>query len=76
MQNDLDRYEIYYADRLWNLLPEIYRIADDADGALRELCARIGAQMAVVRRSIDRLWDDQSIETCPRGFGPGLMCTA
>lgn len=63
MQNDLDRYEIYYADRLWNLLPEIYRI-DDEEGALRELCERVGAQMAVVRRSIDRLWDDQSIETC------------
>jgi hypothetical protein len=25
---------------------------------------RIGAQVAVLRRSIDRLWEDQSIETC------------
>jgi hypothetical protein len=25
---------------------------------------RIGAQAAVLRRSIDRLWQDQSIETC------------
>ena len=25
---------------------------------------RIGAQAAMLRRSIDRLWEDQSIETC------------
>lgn len=68
MQNDLDRYEIYYADRLWNLLPEIYRVSDsddfDVKGPLRELCERVGVQMAIVRRSIDRLWEDQSIEGC------------
>jgi hypothetical protein len=70
MRDDLDRFDIYYADRLWSLMPEIYRTTDtDTDdavvhGPLRELCNRIGAQMAVVRRSIDRLWDDQSIESC------------
>ena len=70
MRDDLDRFEIYYADRLWSLMPEIYRTTDTATddpsvtGPLRELCNRIGAQMAVVRRSVDRLWDDQSIESC------------
>jgi hypothetical protein len=68
MMNDQDRYEAYYADKLWNLLPAVYRAQDtDAFGAagpLRELVERIGAQAAVVRRSIDRLWEDQSIETC------------
>src|SRR4051794_4682430 len=63
-----DGYELYYGDKLWNLLPAAYRAADseiiDAAGPLRELLARIGASMAVVRRSIDRLWEDQSIETC------------
>ena len=48
--------------------PGVYRARDTRrsgrHGPLRELSARIGAQMAVVRRSIDRLWDDQSIETC------------
>ena len=48
--------------------PAVYRTADtdrvDATGPLRELLNRIGAQVAVVRRSIDRLWADQSIETC------------
>jgi len=65
---DLDHYEIYYADQLWNLIPAIYRSVDTetfgAKGPLREMVDRIGAQAAVVRRSMDRLWQDQSIETC------------
>jgi hypothetical protein len=65
---DLDGYESYYAQRLWELLPAIYRTDDtDQDGSagpLRELLNRIGAQAAVVRRSLDQLWADQSIETC------------
>lgn len=65
---DLDHYEIYYADKLWNLIPAIYRSLDSdtfgQNGPLREMVNRIGAQAAVVRRSIDRLWQDQSIETC------------
>ena len=64
----VDHYEIYYADKLWNLLPAIYRGEDSSEfgvnGPLREMVNRIGAQAAVLRRSIDRLWDDQSIETC------------
>jgi hypothetical protein len=65
---DLDGYESYYAQRLWAMLPAIYR-TDDTDpdgtaGPLRELLNRIGAQVAVVRRSLDQLWADQSIETC------------
>lgn len=63
-----DGYDSYYAQRLWEMLPAVYRSADtdsfDAPGPLRELLDRIGAQVAVVRRSIDRLWADQSIETC------------
>jgi hypothetical protein len=63
-----DGYDSYYANRLWQLLPQVYRAFDSEDpslsGPLQELMARIGAQAAVVRRSIDRLWADQSIETC------------
>jgi len=63
-----DRYETYYADKLWALLPAVYRAEDptasDGRGPLREIVNRIGAQAAVVRRSIDRLWEDQSIESC------------
>jgi hypothetical protein len=64
----VDHYEIYYANKLWNLLPAIYRSEDSSEfgvnGPLREMVNRIGAQAAVLRRSIDRLWEDQSIETC------------
>jgi hypothetical protein len=81
--NDIaDNYAVYYADKLWNLLPAIYRAQDTdqfsadgqpvagvpgipgANGPLRELANRIGAQAAVLRRGIDRMWEDQSIETC------------
>jgi hypothetical protein len=68
MPNSPDRYELYYADKLWNLIPAVYRAEDtdnfDANGPLRELVNRIGAQAAILRRSIDRLWEDQSIESC------------
>jgi hypothetical protein len=68
MPADTDHYEIYYADKLWNLLPAIYRTLDtdnfNSNGPLRELVNRIGAQAAILRRSIDRLWEDQSIESC------------
>jgi hypothetical protein len=68
MTHDLDHYEAYYADKLWNLLPAIYRAEDtdnfSSNGPLREMVNRIGAQAAILRRSIDRVWEDQSIETC------------
>jgi hypothetical protein len=68
MATDPDRYEAWYSRKLWNLLPELYRAEDSPDfdrtGPLQELVERIGSQVAVVRRSIDRLWEDQSIETC------------
>lgn len=68
MGKDRDHYEIYYADKLWNLLPAIYRAEDtdilDKAGPLREMVNRIGVQSAIIRRSIDRMWEDQSIETC------------
>lgn len=68
MLDDRDHYEAYYADKLWNLIPAVYRAEDtdqlNSNGPLRELVNRIGAQAAILRRSIDRLWEDQSIETC------------
>jgi hypothetical protein len=68
MTLDADRYQAFYTEKLWSLLPAIYRAEDsddfDVSGPLRELVARVGVQAAVVRRSIDRLWEDQSIESC------------
>lgn len=63
-----DAYEARYAAKLWSLVPAHDRAADsetlDGIGPLQDLLTRIGASMAEVRRSIDRLWEDQSIETC------------
>ena len=68
MTLDNDHYAIYYADKLWNLLPALYRAEDseifERSGPLREMVNRIGVQAAILRRSTDRLWEDQSIETC------------
>ena len=69
-----DRYEDYYAAKLWQLVPGVYRALDSdpvAPGPLAEIVARIGAQAAVLRRSLDRLWEDQSIETCDDWIIPG-----
>jgi hypothetical protein len=62
-----DGYDDFYAAKLWQLLPAIYRGGDgdgSAPGPLQEIVGRIGAQAAIVRRSLDRLWEDQSIESC------------
>ncbi|WP_426610536.1 hypothetical protein [Bradyrhizobium sp. McL0616] len=63
-----DHYDVYYADKLWTLLPAVYRAEDTtefgAKGPLRELADRIGGTAAELRRGMDRLWEDQSIETC------------
>jgi hypothetical protein len=71
-----DGYDLYYSERLWQLLPAVYRAADSdpsgAPGPLRELVARIAAQTAVVRRAIDRMWADQAIETCDDRMIPYL----
>ena len=46
-QTARDHYEIYYADKLWNLLPAVYRALDTAqfgtNGPLREMVNRMGA---------------------------------
>ena len=68
MPDDRDLYQAFHGAKLWALLPELYRAQDsdsfDRNGPLRELVNRIGVQAAILRRSLDRLWDDQSIETC------------
>ncbi len=68
MNGPADNYSTFYADKLWNLLPAIYRALDTddlgANGPLREIVNRIGATAGALRRDIDRLWENQSIEAC------------
>ena len=63
-----DLYQSWHQAKLWALLPAVYRNMDapapGVTGPLQELINRIGAQVAVLRRSIDRLGENQSIETC------------
>ena len=60
-----DGYDRHYAERLWSLIPEIYRHEDGiaADpGQLRALVEIIAAEAATARRSADRLWADTRID--------------
>jgi hypothetical protein len=62
-----DGYDDYYAEKLWALVPAIYRNLDgsaEQKGSLRGLIEIIAAQAAVLRRDQDRLWDDSFIDLC------------
>ena len=62
-----DQLSAYYREKIWTMIPEVYRNLDE-DGpngrALYRLVSAIAVQAAQTRRSIDRLWEDQHIETC------------
>jgi hypothetical protein len=52
-------------DRLYNLLPEYYRVTDDAaGGVLRALLQVISEQVDVVQADLDQLYRNWFIETC------------
>ncbi len=62
-----DGYPQYYAEKLWSWVPEIYRTLDaepPANGVLRAMIELVAEEASILRRDIDRLWDDQSIELC------------
>ena len=59
------------ADKLYHLLPAIYRIRDVEQGsALRALCEVLAEDIAVLRENLDQLYDDQFIETCADWVAP------
>ena len=67
-------------DRLYKLLPAVYRIRDAAGkdlsagskdkGALQALFTVISEQIAVLEENFDQLYDDQFIETCAEWVVP------
>lgn len=70
-----DRFKIYYQEKLWELIPSIYRHEDGLDtnpnpNVLRALVEIIAEQAAILRRSQDRLWEDQFIELCNKWAVP------
>jgi hypothetical protein len=62
-----DKFEQYFAEKLWEMIPSVYRHEDgiaENPGVLRALVEVLAEQAAILRRSHDRLWDDQFIELC------------
>jgi hypothetical protein len=52
------------AERLISLLPAVHGIRDGDDGPLRELLGVIAEQLTVLEEDLERLYDDQFVETC------------
>lgn len=70
-----DGFATYFTEKLWERIPPIYRHEDglgENSGVLRGLVEIIGQQAAALRRSQDRLWDDQFIEMCDEWAIPYL----
>jgi hypothetical protein len=76
VSDERDGFAAFYTEHLWALLPEVYRTSDSDDperpGPMREIVERLGVQIAVTRRHIDRTRDDQFIETCDDWLIPYL----
>ena len=59
------------AQRLYDLLPAVYRVRDAKEGSpLEALLSVISEQVAVVEEDLEQLYDDQFIETCAEWVVP------
>jgi len=70
-----DRFESYYTEKLWELIPAFYRDDDgtaDNAGVLRSIVEIIAAHAAALRRSNDKTWDDEFIDLCDSWAVPYL----
>ncbi|WP_245680640.1 hypothetical protein [Veronia pacifica] len=60
-------------ESLYNLLPEVYRRRDEEQGfPLKALMEILAEQAQIVRHDIDRLYDNQFIDTCDEWAAPYL----
>ena len=60
-----DDFERHYAEKIWALIPQVYRHEDGIShrpGQLRALVEILAEQAAIARRSIDRLLADSRID--------------
>ncbi len=61
------------AEKLYSLLPALYRLRDAENGyPLRDLVAVVAEQVAVVQESLEQAYDDLFIETCAPWIVPYL----
>jgi hypothetical protein len=59
------------ADRLYSLLPAVYRLRDAEQGEpLKALLAAFADQFAALEENVEQLYDDQFIETCADWVAP------
>ncbi len=59
------------AERLYDLLPAVYRVRDAAEGEpLRALMALFARELQALEEDIEQLYDDQFIETCADWVAP------
>ena len=59
------------AERLYNLLPAIYRVRDEQQGKpLHALVSLIAREIEAIEENIDQLYDDLFIETCDTWVPP------
>lgn len=59
------------AERLYALLPAVYRLRDAEQGEpLRALMAAFAQQFAALEENVEQLYDDQFIETCAAWVAP------
>jgi hypothetical protein len=59
------------ADRLYLLLPAVYRIRDEQQGKpLRALVSLIAQELEALEENVEQLYDDQFIETCEEWAAP------
>jgi hypothetical protein len=67
MASPHDHFDRYFAEKIWALIPEYYREEDGraaTPGVLRGFVEVLAQQAATLRRSNDRLWDDEFIDLC------------
>lgn len=67
MSSRHDHFDRYFAEKIWAMIPEYYREEDGLatpPGVLRGFVEVLAQQAATLRRSNDRLWDDQFIDLC------------
>jgi hypothetical protein len=59
------------AEKLYRLLPAVYRVRDAArDEPLRALMAAFARELQALEENLDQLYDDQFIETCAEWAAP------
>lgn len=71
----VDKLEGYFGEKIWEMIPSVYRHEDgiaESPGVLRAIVEVVAREAAILRRSHDRLWDDQSIEYSDDWVAPYL----